>query len=163
MERGPKGAKYSVSANGWFDTFQFEKWFFELALPYLRRLEGKKMLIGDNLSSHISGDVIQACKDHNIQFVCLPPNSTDKLQPLDVGVFGPVKKAWRSILTTHKNQHPAESGVQKSHFPSLLAKVYDEDPGKYLPAAFERCSLYPVNISRAVERIPTGRGRPAVS
>jgi hypothetical protein len=63
MERGPPGTKYSVSANGWFDTYNFEKFFFEIALPYLRRKEGKKMLIGDNLSSHISASVIEECND----------------------------------------------------------------------------------------------------
>jgi transposase len=48
-----------------------------MLLPHLRRKPGKKMIVGDNLASHISSAVIQACKDHDIQFVCLPPNSTD--------------------------------------------------------------------------------------
>jgi hypothetical protein len=78
-ERGPKGALYSCSS-GWFDSYQFEKWFFELMLPILKRKVGKKMLIGDNLSSHISAAVVEVCRQHDIQFVCLPPNSTDKLR-----------------------------------------------------------------------------------
>lgn len=61
-ERGPKGAVYSCSKSGWFDQYQFEKWFFEVALPRLRRKVGKKILIGDNLSSHISAAVIEACR-----------------------------------------------------------------------------------------------------
>jgi len=155
IKRAPKGTKFSVSPNGWFGAFQFEQFFFELALPYLRRKEGKRMMIGDNLSSHISPDVIQACKDNDIQFVCLPPHSTDKLQPLDVGVFGPVKKAWRKILDDFKVKHPKEAGIQKSDFPPLLKQLLEEvQPGKYLPAAFERCGLFPVDITKAVERIP---------
>jgi hypothetical protein len=35
--------------------------------------------------------MIQLCKQNEIVFVCLPPNSTDKLQPLDEGVFAPLK------------------------------------------------------------------------
>ena len=126
IERGPKGTKYSVSKNGWFGSFHFEQFFFEIALPYLKRKKGKKMLIGDNLSSHISPAVIKACLEHGIQFVCLPPHSTDKLQPLDVGVFGPVKKAWRRILDEFKARHPRQSGIQKSDFPRLLAQLWDE-------------------------------------
>jgi hypothetical protein len=31
------------------------------------------------LASHISMEPIELCKQHNIEFVCLPPNSTDKM------------------------------------------------------------------------------------
>jgi hypothetical protein len=34
--------------------YQFELWFEELMLPHLKKLEGKKLIIGDNVSSHIS-------------------------------------------------------------------------------------------------------------
>ncbi len=154
-ERGLEGTKYSVSMNGWFDTFNFGKFFFEIALPYLNRKEGKKLIIDDNLSSHISAEVIQSCRENNNEFKYLPPNSTDKLQPLDVGVFGPVKKTWRKILTEYKATNPTKLGLDKSEFPHLLAKLWtDTKPGQYLPAAFDCCGLYPVNIQRAVERIP---------
>jgi len=59
---GPPGSKYSVSKTGWFLGFHFETWFFELMLPILRRRLGRKLLIGDNLSSHLSVAVIEACR-----------------------------------------------------------------------------------------------------
>lgn len=61
-EKGPKGAIYSVSTSGWFDGFNFQKFFFEGALPILKTMPGKKVLLGDNLSSHISPAVIKACR-----------------------------------------------------------------------------------------------------
>jgi hypothetical protein len=154
-ERGPKGALYACSSSGWFDSCLFEQWFFELLLPILKRKVGRKLLIGDNLASHLSPAVIEACRKNDIQFVCLPPNSTDKLQPLDVGVFGPLKAAWRSVLTAYKQQHPSQVGINKTDFPGLLNKLLEKaKPGQHLPAAFEKCGLYPVNRDRAVERIP---------
>ncbi len=102
-DRGPKGTVYSTSKSGWFDMFQFERWFVDLLLPRHRRRPGKKMIVGDNLSSHLSPTVINLCRQHNISFVCLPPNSTDKLQPLDVGVFAPLKAAWRKVLSGNLN------------------------------------------------------------
>ena len=54
-------------------------------------MDSTKLLIGDNLTSHMSAEVIELCKENNIKFVCFPPNSTEKLQPLDVGFFGPMK------------------------------------------------------------------------
>jgi hypothetical protein len=79
---GPKGALFTSSPSGWFDTFTFGEWFHKQFLPIARRQPGKKMLLGDNLSSHLSVDVINTCRKENIEFVCLPPNSTDKMQPL---------------------------------------------------------------------------------
>lgn len=138
-EHGPKDTEYACSASGWFDSCLFQQWFFNIVLPYLRRIAGKKVIVGDNLASHINSDVIAACKKHNIAFVCLPPNSTDKLQPLDVAVFAPLKKAWRSLLEDYKNKHPEEAGIPKVHFPRLLKKLLEKaDPGHHLPAGFER-------------------------
>jgi hypothetical protein len=155
-ERGPKGAVYAVSKSGWFDGCLFERWFFDLMLPILKRKEGKTVLLGDNLSSHISMSVIEACRANNIAFICLPPNATDKLQPLDVGVFGPLKKAWRAILSKYKAEHPKEAGINKSHFPALLKNLLDEaQPGRHLPAAFMKCGLVPVDAEKAVQRIPS--------
>lgn len=79
---GPKGSVYMSSPSGWFDTFTFEEWFHKSFLPVARRQPGKKMILGDNLASHLSVEVINTCRRENIEFVCLPPNSTDKLQPL---------------------------------------------------------------------------------
>jgi len=67
-----------------------------------RRKEGKKVLLGDNLASHLSLDVINKCRDANIEFVCLPAHSTDKMQPLDVGLFGPMKGWWKKLLREYR-------------------------------------------------------------
>ena len=56
-ERGPKNAIYGCSKSGWFDSCLFHRFFFELMLPRLKRIPGKKVLLRDNLSSHINLDV----------------------------------------------------------------------------------------------------------
>ena len=71
-------------------------------LPKLHHQEGKKVLIGNNLSSHLSEAVIKACSKHNSAFVCLYPNTPDLLQPLDVTWFAPPKKVWRKTLEEWK-------------------------------------------------------------
>lgn len=38
--------------------------------------------------------MIDAALAHNIQLYQLPPHTTHRLQPLDVGVFGPLQKGW---------------------------------------------------------------------
>ncbi len=82
MQFQPQGTVYTSLPSGWFDLYIFGEWFKKVFLPHVRRLPGSKVLIGDNLSSHISLEVIQICREEHIQFICLPPNSTDKMQPL---------------------------------------------------------------------------------
>lgn len=98
---GPRGTHYSRTKSGWFDGVCFLDWVVEVAVPYFCQFpkEDKKILIGDNLSSHLSKEAIDICLEWNIHFVFLLPNSTDKLQPLDVAFFRPLKGAWRKILT----------------------------------------------------------------
>lgn len=91
---GPEGARYNRSASGWFDQQSFEDWFVTLALPVLRKLEGKKVLIGDSLSSHFTPRVLELCEQHDILFVALPPNSTHLTQPF----FRLMKAIWRNLL-----------------------------------------------------------------
>lgn len=91
-------------------------------LPHARRLDGRKALIGDNLSSHLDTDVLQMCVDNDIDFICLVPNSTHLCQPLDVAFFRPMKEAWRATLTEFKLQNIRLNAVPKDMFPTLLNK-----------------------------------------
>ncbi|CAM1312259.1 Uncharacterised protein at_DN1782 [Pycnogonum litorale] len=63
---GPDSTRYNRTKSGWFDAQSFEDWFKTIALPYLRKKDGVKVLIGDNLSSHFSKDVLELCHHHNI-------------------------------------------------------------------------------------------------
>ncbi|KAG5862944.1 hypothetical protein JTB14_023341 [Gonioctena quinquepunctata] len=67
---GPPNTRYNRSHSGWFNTNIFEDWFMKIALPYFTSLPpGRKVLIGDNLASHISLEVITTCENSNISFV----------------------------------------------------------------------------------------------
>ncbi len=101
-------------------------------------------------------EVINLCRENDIAFVCLPANSTDKLQPLDVGFFGPMKSHWRKQLHKYSNMDPSAKLLQKMHFPKMLKKLLDSlSPGQLLPKAFEKCGIVPVNRQKVLERIPT--------
>ena len=97
---GPPGAVYAASKSGWFNMDLFNKWFAEVPLVYFKTLppEDEKVMIGDNLASHLSPEVLALCEQHNIKFMFLPENSTHLLQPLDVTVFRPMKGYWRQLL-----------------------------------------------------------------
>ena len=124
----PQGARYNRSKSGWFDSQCFQDWFFSIAMPHMKKLTGKKILIGDNLSSHINEDVVKACQDNNILFICLPPNSTHLTQPLDVAFFRSMKSKWKALLMQWKRNESAKrtstTAMPKHRFPGQLAELH---------------------------------------
>ena len=97
--------------------------------------------------------LVELARSNNVHLVCLPPHTTHLLQPLDVGVFGPMKAAWRTILKQHQLQSCAAT-VTKQEFPILLAKLWDQSfLPQHLKSGFRRTGLCP--LSRAA--IPSSR------
>lgn len=153
---GPQGAAYHRSKSGWFDALIFEDWYFKIALPCLRRKEGKKILIGDNLSSHLSQKVVKSCTENNIRLIFLPPNSTHLTQPLDVSVFGPMKRTWRKILNEWKLQNRRESTLPKSQFPGLLNKLMmtiNPTLSENIKSGFAGCGICPFDPQRVLNKL----------
>nr|CAI5854639.1 unnamed protein product [Callosobruchus analis] len=87
---------------------------------HAKELEGRKVLLGDNLSSHFTNEVLQLCRENDIDFVCLPKNSTRLTQLPDVGFFRAFKTAWRSTLPKWKHDHSSSTTIDKKDFPHLL-------------------------------------------
>lgn len=158
-ENGPPGCRYNRSKSGWFDAAIFEDWFISLFLPHLKKQHGKKVIICDNLSSHINEHILKLCHENEISFVCLPPHSTHLTQPLDVAFFRPLKGNWRKLLSEWKESPNgnSESTLPKRHFPGLLKQLMESiEPSKAenLRAGFKKCGVVPVDVDILLERLP---------
>lgn len=160
MYGGPEKTRYNRSKSGWFDNVCLEDWFFTVVLPYFKNKTGRKVIVGDNLSSHFSISVLKSCQENDIRFVCLPPNSTHLLQPLDVSFFAPMKRYWRSILTHWKTTIGRKhKTLTKTDFPKLLSKLYNrmtenDTAATNMKSGFEKCGLYPLNPNSPKSRLP---------
>lgn len=117
------GALYGSSKSGWFDMGTFTQWFIELFLPYADAIPGKKFIIGDNLGCHFCEAVLLGCRQNNIAFIPLIPNSTHISQPLDVTVFRPVKEIWDQVLSSWRNESRQTGAIPKTVFPALLKRT----------------------------------------
>ena len=133
-------------------------------MPHLRKLEGRKVIVGDNLSSHISLRVIKLCEKNNISFVLLPPNSTHLLQPLDVSFFKPLKNAWRDVLNDWKKF--TRGSVPKDIFPSLLKETLEKIDAKKsqnIISGFRGTGLIPFNPNHVLSKLPDSEETPDTS
>ena len=117
---GLAGACYGISESGWMDGINFLSWFKNQFIPAVRHLtaSGPVFLIFDGHYSHISLDLIKTARASNIQLICLPPNTTHLLQPLDVGLFSVLKKKWRNILKVISMKQKVAK-LQRKPFPFL--------------------------------------------
>jgi hypothetical protein len=88
----------AMSENGWTDDHLCVEWFRKTFIPQasIRNTSDARpiLLIYDGHGSHDTSKLVELATQHNIILLCLPPHTTHKLQPLDVGVFGPFSTAF---------------------------------------------------------------------
>ncbi|XP_063232409.1 uncharacterized protein LOC134536584 [Bacillus rossius redtenbacheri] len=153
---GPQNSRYNRTKSGWFDSFCFSDWVETIAIPYLKKLDGTKYLIGDNLASHLSVDIIQLCNINNIKFIFLPTNSTHLTQPLDVAFFRPMKNSWRQILEEwKKGPGRNEASVPKDKFPGLLKKLVSTLKEDNVRSGFRKCGIVPLCRNKVLQMLPS--------
>lgn len=159
MIGGPADARYNRTATGWFDSATFSDWFESVYMLYVRALprEQPKVLIGDNLPSHINFKIVESCEKNNIRMCFLPPYSTHLLQPLDVSVFAPLKKVWNKVLSEWKMAEGRYYSIlPKQCFPKLLLSVMEKMNLKWeilAKAGFKTCGIYPYDPTPVINKV----------
>jgi hypothetical protein len=96
----PRSWRIEVSANGWTTDEIGLRWLQKCFIPAVQRRgrRGKVLLVLDGHGSHLTPAFDKSCEDNNIIPLCMPPHSSHLLQPLDVGCFGPLKKAYGTLI-----------------------------------------------------------------
>ena len=69
-------------------------------------LEQPAILILDNHTSHITIEAIDLARNHGLSLLTLPPHCSHRLQPLDVAVYGPLKKFFSLFADAWQTSHP---------------------------------------------------------
>ena len=71
-------------------------WFENVCVPQLRARtldeDERVLLVFDGHGSHLTDELFDLGTKYKIDFYLLPAHTTHKLQPLDVGCFGPMQK-----------------------------------------------------------------------
>ena len=99
----------------------------------------------DGHSSHYSPVALKMAAEDNVILFALPPNTTHLSQPLDKGVFGPLKVAWRRVCHTYLSENPGIV-VTRCVFSQLLNSVWhDSMTSKNIIAGFRTTGVYPTD------------------
>jgi DDE superfamily endonuclease/Tc5 transposase DNA-binding domain len=95
LQEMPEGWHVSCNTKGWTNNLLGVEWLTKCFEPATRDKAdgGFRLLICDGHDSHISAEFIQHCIANRIVLLLLPPHCSHLMQPLDVGIFFPLKQA----------------------------------------------------------------------
>ena len=140
------GTMYGLNDSGWMDSEIFHNWFthhFLVHVPAARPL----LLLLDGHSTHYNPAFVRRAAEEKVIVFCLPPNTTHLTQPLDKGIFGPLKTYWHQECQTFMGQNPGKV-VTQYNFSALFSKAwYRSMTIPNAMAAFHTTGIYPFNRS----------------
>ena len=141
---GPKGSVFDCTDSDWFDGCTFKKWFKKGFVPNLKG-DGPFAIIGDKFRLHFSEEVINISLKRNICFITFVPNSTHLCQPLDLAVFGPMKRCWRSLLNEWHKESRSKGTLLKQHFLLHLRCLLNDTKAENIVSGFCGRGISPLN------------------
>ncbi|KAJ8299457.1 hypothetical protein KUTeg_023517 [Tegillarca granosa] len=137
------GGFVAYTEKGWMNSQTFEQFLDHFEQHIVT--EKPVVLLIDSVGSHINRTVFRKAFSKGIEPNRLVPNATHFMQPLDKGVFGPMKKQWYKTVRQHNRKHPGVI-INKLHFAEKLKECYNNF---YKPNivvnSFRSAGIYPVN------------------
>ena len=146
----PPGTLFMVSDYGWMTKELYLQWFQEFIkwIPPARPV----LLIQDGHCSHVSIELIELAKANSIHLLCLPPQTTHILQPLDVGVFKSFKSVFSQACHKYVMKQPGRV-VTTDVLASLVGEAW---PQSFNPlnimSGFRKCGIQPFNPGEVSDR-----------
>jgi len=146
MDYAPPSSKGFVQDNGWMTMTLFKSYlehFVEMVKPSKER---PVCLILDGHSSHTrSLEALDYAKSNGVILLSLPPHTTHKLQPLDVGFFKPLQTYYDRYISRWLRSHPGRTFTEYQ-----VTGAFNEAFGKAATVAtavnaFAKCGIWPLN------------------
>ena len=149
----PRDWAIDVSPNGWTTNELALKWLKHFDAHTKERTVGAyRLLIVDGHGSHNTEEFNEYCKEHKIIVLCMPPHSSHLLQPLDVGCFGPLKRAYYTEIDSWSRYSGTQ--VKKETFLPAFRNAFDKAITKNnILAGFGGAGLDPHDPERVLSKL----------
>ena len=141
QEGAPEGTLFVAQKSGWIDKDLYLKWFRDLFLKSIHS-ERPVLLIVDGHKAHVTKDVIELAVRNNVLVFCLPAHASHLLQPLDLSLFGPLKKGW--IKACAAFHHLTSVVVNQRNFAKIFNVAWHTSTTPdVIRSGFETSGIYP--------------------
>ncbi|GFS20955.1 tigger transposable element-derived protein 6-like protein [Elysia marginata] len=140
-------ATYAKTKNGWIDGKVFFTWMTETFVPATAGLQKPVILFVNGHASHISLDIHNLCKEHDIFYYTLPAHASHILQPLDLVFYKNLMSEWSTAVRAFKNIHGYE--IRQESFGYVLRDAWIKAYSRQKMArSFEAAGISPWNPDR---------------
>lgn len=144
----PDGWAIGKNVSGWMNQETFYYYLKNVFHPSVIKsnIPQPILLFVDGHKSHVSFQTTEFCREKKIVLICLYPNSTHVLQPLDVSFFRGLKVQWNKHLIKWRTFHAGEP-IKRCEFTPLLKQAVDDIPNMAttLKNGFRKCGISPWN------------------
>jgi hypothetical protein len=148
------GWHFACSKTGYTDSEISLYWIQHVFDPLTKSQANCKprILINDGFATHESLEVMKFCFENNIILCRLPSHTSHKLQPCDVGVFGPLKTAYREQV--EQLYRGGANTVGKEHFTFLYSRARSiAFTPRNITSGWSKTGLYPFDPDRVLKDI----------
>jgi DDE superfamily endonuclease len=148
------GWHFACSKTGYTDTQISLYWMQHVFDPLTRPRANHKprILISDGFGTHHSLELMKFCFESNIILCQLPSHTSHKLQPCDVGAFGPLKTAYREQV--EQLYRGGANMVGKQHFTLLYSRARNlAFTSRNIKSGWSQAGLYPFKPDRILSEI----------
>ena len=111
-------AFFATSSNGWSSDEMGRNWLKQVfhRCTVKKANNRRRLLLVDGHSSHVNMQFINLCDSLRILILILPPHTTHRLQPLDVGLFSPLANYYTQGLNELIFNNLNAIGITKRSF-----------------------------------------------
>ena len=143
----------ATTQNGWTDNETGLEWLKHFDRCTAKRSNSRyRLLILDGHESHHSIEFERYCEEKKIIRLCMPPHSSHLLQPLDVGCFGLLKKAYGREIE-HLIRCSITHVSKTEFFPAFHAAHEATMTERNIRGAFKGAGLVPLDPETVVSKL----------
>lgn len=104
----PAGTIGAANPSGWTSAEIFVQWLTHFIEGSRATVERPVLLLMDNHESHMSIPALDLAKDNGV-VLTFPPHCSHKLQPLDISVYGPLKRYYNDACNGWQMENPGQT------------------------------------------------------
>ncbi|KAF2229082.1 DDE-domain-containing protein [Viridothelium virens] len=153
------GWHYACSKSGYTDSFISLQWLKFVYDPQNKERANQepRVLICDGFGAHKFLEILEFCLMNNILLCRIPSYTSHKLQLCDIGVFAPLKTAYRDQVER------LERGAV-NHFTALYSPARDKafTKKKNIASAWAASGLFPFNPDTVLRQTPKPPAEPPI-
>ncbi|CAH2085819.1 unnamed protein product [Euphydryas editha] len=141
----PPGTLGLAAHSGWMNADLFVDVMKDFVKNTSSSKDNPSLLILHNHESHLSIQALDLAKNSGVTVLTLPPHTTAKLQPLDVGLSAPFKSFYNAAVDSWLLRNPGQM-LTIYHVAECVGQAYLKAMTPInITYAFRKCGIHPFN------------------